>query len=186
MYKQLNAEVGIPAVYPQGTYLRPEADVLLQAFRGRVTAASRHVPPYRTRWFVFIVFTKSVNYTEVLTKIIQKLHTLDVTAYWCSYHCSLIGDETYFFLCEIWNEAEDWWSKDLVFYETSIGNKISHRLQNSDRKYDTSPFTKAEERWHLNIWQMIRRNNEEPEKREKCLTVWTYRLREERAYNNFL
>ena len=65
MCKQLNAitggEVGIPASYPQGTYLRPEADVLLQAFRGRVAAASRHVPPYRTRRLVLIVFTKSVN-----------------------------------------------------------------------------------------------------------------------------
>ena len=53
MYKQLrvktNGEVGIPASYPQGTYLRPEPDVLLEAFRGNVTAASRHVPPYRTR-----------------------------------------------------------------------------------------------------------------------------------------
>jgi hypothetical protein len=53
MYKQLQAitggEVGIPASYPQGTYLRPELDVLLQAFREKVTAASRHVLPYRTR-----------------------------------------------------------------------------------------------------------------------------------------
>jgi len=52
MYKQLNViiggEVGIPASYPQGTYLRPEPDVLLEAFRGKVTAASRHVTPHRT------------------------------------------------------------------------------------------------------------------------------------------